>query len=84
MDYLNDMVIHIEQIAQMIDFSTRLVEQLQERPELMERYQKDVEVMREEVSLLQRDLERYFELERRLKYPVNLSLRRAYEKLKAI
>ena len=82
MDYLNDMVVHVEQIAQMIDFSLRLIDQLEERPELVEKYQKEVAAMREEAYLLQRDLERYFELERRLKYPVNLSLRRAYEKLK--
>lgn len=82
------MVIHVEQVAQMISFATRLVEHLQEQPELMDKYKDDIKELVDEynmeMALLKIELERYFEMERRMNYPVNLSLHRAYEKLRSL
>jgi len=86
MKYLNDGIIKLEDLAQMINFATRLVAQLQEQPELFEKYNEHVTDLvgeyNTEVDMLKKDLERYFEMERRHNYPVNLSLHRAYENLR--
>jgi peptidoglycan hydrolase CwlO-like protein len=86
MQYLSEMIIKVEDIARMISFATKLVEQLQEHPALLEHHKEEIKDLLEEynmeVALLRHELDRYFELERRQKLPANLSLHRAYENLK--
>ena len=86
MEYLSELIIRVDDIAKMIQFATRLVEQLQSNPELMEKHQGEIKDLIEEynmeVALLRKELERYFEFERRQNFPVNLSLRKAYSELR--
>ena len=86
MQYLSDLVIKLEDVAKIIEFATRLVEQVQDNPELLEIYSQDINVLVEEynmeVSLLKRELERYFEMEKRQNFPANLNLHRAYQNLR--
>lgn len=88
MEYLSDMIIKVDDIARIISFATRLVEQIQENPELFDKYKEEINDLVEEynmeLSLLKAELERYFEFETRQNLPLNLSLRRAYENLRQL
>lgn len=88
MQYLSDLIIKVEDIARMINFATKLVIQLQEQPALSQVYQENIKELVEEynmeVTLLKKELERYFEMERRQNLPRNLSLHKAYDNLRSL
>lgn len=88
MYHLSEMIIKVDDIAKMINFATALVVQLQEHPALMENYKEEIKDLVEEynmeASLLKKELERYFELERRQNLPANLNLHKAYNNLRML
>lgn len=74
----------VEELALLIQTAARLMHKLPEN--LQEAYHPEIKTLIDEynaeLTLLKKEMEDYFERERKSGEPVNLSLRRAYEALK--
>lgn len=77
--------VNIEELTNMINFAMRIVNAIPEKS-LKNLYNAEMKQVineyNEEVTLLRKALEKYFEKEKKQNLPINLSLHRAYQNLR--
>lgn len=83
---MDKQLVNVEELAQMIQLAAHLITKIPEN--LQEAYHPEIakliEEYNSELALLKKEMELYFEKERKSGTPANLSLRRAYENLKPL
>lgn len=85
---LNDFFGKVQEAATSIQFASKLVEQVRDNDELYNKYSPELNKMiieyNQQVVLLRKTLEKFFETENKNGYPINLDLRKAYQSLNTL